>query len=102
MSALDELLKLETDSYSPLQGAIVFLYGTHPQDAESAAAELAALRAENERLTARLQAAEGLVEDWRNRASVNADWVLPTDRQIGMETCAEELAAALQAEGVKP
>ena len=64
--------------------------------------ELAALRAENERLTARLQAAEGVAEQALRRMwvyHVDIDGVPDEYLQTFRDRYKVELAAALQAEG---
>jgi hypothetical protein len=54
MSAIKKLLQKPNDLYTPLEAAVVFLYGTHERDADNAAAELASLTAERDALRAEI------------------------------------------------
>ena len=63
-----KLWKKSEQEYTPIEAAIVFLYGKYPKDASCAAselaakdAELAALRQERDELRAVVEAARGLL-----------------------------------------
>lgn len=66
------------------------------QEAEEAALEFEELNSDLEALRAKLQACEALVTEWR---TLNDEYPMPTDRQIGIEFCADELEAALKGGG---
>lgn len=71
--------------------AVTWLDGIPP--IEEAAAELAALRLRVAALEAERERIKALLVGWQQKSDDN---IGPTDRLIGIDTCREELAAALE------
>ena len=94
MSAFEELDKKPIEEITALEAAVLFLSGKHPEDADEAAAELAALQAENARLRDALKRVSELLARWEEAAKTSQEWKHQTYESALLD-CYDELAAAL-------
>lgn len=90
--AVEKMMEGIKSLATPLQDLILHEAMEDRDYANKAAAELAALQARVAKLGEKLTAVTVLVNEWRYIAENKP---MPTDMQIGIDQCADDLAAAL-------